>query len=133
MDEHLRWDEISGEVMQWHQSNGGSMLRPAGHALRLLREAVELCIASGAAIEEIEDATKSEINRGLEKGEFVGVINHIGMTEELADVTILQMVFAKYLKINLALAIPMKLRILHHRTWTSDKDGVLWRPGRTKV
>ncbi len=59
-------------AVDWHLGAGGKNVRLAGHALRLLCEAVELCVAAGANPQEIEQRVHSEIAKALERGEFTG-------------------------------------------------------------
>lgn len=115
------------QIVKWHQDNGGFSGDLAGHACRLLRETVELCIAAGADVDRIIPAVESEIAKADKRGEFGG--NPDDLPQEFADISFLQDVFAHYAKINVPQARKDKFAILLDREWEADKDGVLWRPG----
>lgn len=115
-------------VMQWHQLSGGSFKRPASHAVRLLREVVELCIAAGATEHEIYNAVDSEIFKGTQRAEMRHVYSVERCTEEVADCSILLELFTRYAGINRAKVVREKMSVLHGRTWEADEGGALYRP-----
>jgi hypothetical protein len=119
--------EIAGEVIRWHDANGGHFSRPAGHAVRMLREMIELCVAIGATENEIRDAVDREIAKAEERGQWGGNPAEVG--DECADVAILLDVLTKRAAIDIVAVKQNKLAVLWARQWEADADGVLWRPG----
>lgn len=120
-------------ISRWHKNAGGSFVRPASHALRLLNEVVELCIASGADWAEIGDTVQGELQKAALRGEL-GVrksYDEIGL--EYSDVRILLEIYRDGMGINEELFISKKLDILDRRKWQADEHGVLWRPGHGKT
>ncbi len=120
-------NKSSGSVMRWHTMNGGQFTRPANHALRLLREVVELCVAAGANQSEIVSATAAEISKAASRSEFGGSPDDI--PQEWADCAMLLEVFAKHAGIEARKEIARKLDILWGRQWEADAGGTLYRPG----
>lgn len=124
--------ELADRIILWHTENGGFNARPAGHAVRMLREMVELCFAAGSTVPEVSQAVIAEIRKAREKGEVVGEANFERMDEEAADVAILFEVFKTYQGMDYRIheAVEKKMAINEERLWEVDEDGVLWRPGR---
>ncbi len=123
-------EQLSRAVTTWHLDNGGYCDTPAVykyHTLRLLHEAVELCLASGAMSIDIGDVIADEINKHREKNRSFGRIDLQNMSEEIADVAILLEVFAGYTEITVDDVVHDKLGVLHERKWIADEHGVLWR------
>ncbi len=125
-------EELSYQVMNWHRSNGGFCDTPGvykHHTLRLLHEAVELCIAAGAVESDIMESVHIEIGKAQEKssGTLSGEVNLQEMVEEVADVAILLEVFTQHTEISIDDAVHDKLQILQERKWRAAKTGVLWR------
>lgn len=119
------------EVRDWHRTNGGHATRPAGHALRILREVVELCVASGASRSEIYEAVAAEDDKATGRQEFgQGYIPYKAL-EEFIDVTLLMKVFRGYFidEVDLLHKTRAKMEVVRNRAWEPDADGVLWRPG----
>ena len=115
-------------VVSWHISNGGFNGRIAGHALRLLNEAVELCVACGADPVEIGERVHMEIAKARSRNELGTVQCVPTIREELADVDILSTVIAHHTgNRNLDIDCENKVSVLFQRKWTVDSDGVLWR------
>lgn len=108
------------------QEHGGAFIRPAGHATRLLRELVELCVAAGAGEDEIKAAIYAEMDKAAERGEFGG--NPDNIPEEFADCSLLLDIFAGHVGLDQHAARKAKLDVLWDRKWAADSDGVLWRP-----
>lgn len=128
----MSMDELfAGEVLRWHLTNGGAGTRPAGHALRMLRECVELCVASGASEAEIKMAVRRECDKSRDRGEFGKDLGLFGRVEEFADVQILGIVYQQYFIPSELAARELwrKLEVCRMREWEADADGVLWRPG----
>lgn len=117
----------SGSVMRWHQENGGKFARPANHAVRLLREVVELCVAAGASLSEIERAAGAELDKAATRNEFGGSPDEV--PQEWADCAMLLDVFAQHAGIDTHKEIRQKLDILWTRQWEADAGGALYRPG----
>lgn len=119
------------EIIGWHRSQGGNEARAAGHALRILRECVELCIASGASEEEIKMAVRRECDKGVARSEFGIDHSPTEMIEEYVDVWLLMLVYRGYFihPGDFVDASQAKMQILRSRLWEADADGVLWRPG----
>jgi len=119
------------EIMDWHRSRGGSGTRAAGHALRILRECVELCVASGASEAEIKMAVRRECDKAEERKEFTKIPTYNGALEEFVDVKLLMTVYRNYFISTGSLEnmLRRKLDICSGREWEADADGVLWRPG----
>lgn len=129
----LSQSEGAKEARQWHISQGGRGLRLAGHALRLLVEAVELAVTAGASQEEIALAIASEIDKARERREFTKPGDHLpkgAILEELADVAIAVDILEMHLGRSLDEEKLAKVRVLYQREWLVDDDGVLYRPGR---
>ena len=131
LDQIIEWmaQRQPGDVARWHLDNGASFERPAGHAVRMLREVIEFCVAAGATEEEIGAAVTLEIYKARSRGEFGG--NMLEVPEEWADVAILLKVFAAHFGIDPNYQMRAKLDVLWRRAWEADKDGVLWRPTET--
>lgn len=116
------------DIPRWHQEHGGNFNKPAGHALRLLNEVVELCMASGASEFDIRHHVVTEIDRQKDKFDFKIEGNPNSLPEEWADCQILLNIFAHYAHINKTTAVREKVDVLWERQWEADEDGVLWRP-----
>lgn len=128
----MSFDPVTeSEVMSWHLSQGGFGKRPAAHALRMLREMVELCVASGATEGEIKMAVRRECDKAKERGDFLRAHTLAEVTEEFVDVQLLATVFRSYFihPGNLENMKRLKFDICLKRQWQPDADGVLWRPG----
>ena len=125
------FDELQNEVMNWHKNNGGYNGSPAGHALRMLREVVELCIAAGAQPKDITTTVSDELKKEMtENFEHIGRVNISTLPYEVADVQLLLMVFAGYQQVDIMKLSKHKFEIVLERKWQVDSQGVLWRPGR---
>jgi NTP pyrophosphatase (non-canonical NTP hydrolase) len=116
-----------GDVCRWHAENGGHFCRPAGLALRLLREAVELCVAAGAIPAEIAAHTESEISKARERGEIGGNLD--ALPGEVADVHLLLDVFANYAGIDIKAEARKKMDINWTRQCEAGASGALYRLG----
>jgi hypothetical protein len=117
-------------VIEWHLKNGGHNGRLAGHALRLLHEAVELCVNAGASEEEIHRRVAMEADKARSRSEFSETVEFAKVRDELADISFLVDVVAHHTgSTNIEAERMAKLNILHQRAWEADADGVLWRPG----
>lgn len=118
------------EVVRWHTDNGGHNGRIAGHALRLLNEAIELCVTAGADAGEIGERVAAELAKAAERGEFQEPVTFDGVRKELVDVQFLADVIAHHTgNVDTECERREKLAVLHERAWEADEDGVLWRPG----
>lgn len=115
-----------GSVSRWHQENGGFYAHAFGHAVRLLREVVELCVASGATQGEISGAVTNEIAKALSRSEFGG--DATAIPKEWADCAILMEVFASHAGIEKNKVVREKLDVLWDREWWADESGALYRP-----
>lgn len=124
-------DLFEGEVLAWHVGNGGFGGRAAGHAIRMLRECVELCIASGASEAEIKMAVRRECDKATERKEFGKDHGLAGRVEEFTDVRLLGIIYQQYFIPPSVAAQELwrKLDVCRARAWQVDADGVLWRPG----
>lgn len=130
----MSFDPVTeSEIMNWHQSQGGSGKRLAGHALRMLREMVELCVASGASEAEIKMAVRRECDKASDREEFGKA--PMGFIEEFVDVGLLSVVYRNYFipRGSLENEMRRKLDVCRARSWEADADGVLWRPGTKPV
>lgn len=121
---------IRNKIRQWRSMNGGFIGQPSEHALRLLHEAVELCLASGARPEEVRHRVEWEINKAFIRGP--SPLDNIWdeARQELADVAIYTIVMDEALGGGLESDMEKKVAVLFTRDWVADADGVLWRPGR---
>lgn len=123
-------------VARFHSLKGGHWGRSAGHALRILREVVELCVASGASQYDVCRHAIAELEKARERKEFFEpdgpLIGHRlnGVIEEWADVALLLEVFRFYVGIDAHAAMRAKLDVCWDREWQADEDGVLNRPRR---
>lgn len=131
LDQILEWmaERQPSDVFRWHQANGGTFRRPANHALRLLREVIELCAAAGAESGEIGQAVVLELDKARRRGELTGECSFADLPQELADCAMLLEVLARHARINLARAVREKLEVLWNREWQADRGGALYRPG----
>lgn len=121
-------------VVKWHLDNGGSNKRLAGHALRLLHETIELCVAAGASENELRQRVDMEINKEKERGEFTLPVEFEKVREEMADVAILHTILAHHTgSMDISGDCSSKIDVLLTRAWEADEDGVLWRPGRAPI
>ncbi len=128
----MSFDPVTeSEIMEWHRLHGGAGKRAAGHALRMLRECVELCVAAGARRDEIYGACYSEMVKATDRQEFTKIHTHNEISEEFVDVKILATIFRNYFIPTPTLEYWMrhKLDVCSGRAWEADADGVLWRPG----
>jgi hypothetical protein len=128
----MSFDPVTeAEVSYWHRSQGGHAGRPAAHAVRMLRECVELCVASGATELEIKMAVRRECEKASQRHEFIQSTQYSHILEEFIDVKILSMVFRTYFLNfgDIENEMFRKMSVLRQRQWTPDADGVLWRPG----
>ncbi len=114
------------DIAEWQDRIGARFTRPAGHALRLLHEVVELCLAAGADGKEIMQRVGYELLRGEKGG---GSAEE--MRKELSDVAINVEVLNRFLGGMLDTDVAAKLVIIDVRQWELDRDGVPWRPGRS--
>ena len=128
-------DELDAKVVNWAKNNGAHYENgPAGHALKLLEEVTELCIASGAAWGEIQRTVHKEVLKGVERQKFNihpetrHAPDRIEMCNELADVSICLSLYTYFTGIEEDLEVSSKLIILEDREWTANEDGVLIRP-----
>jgi hypothetical protein len=131
LEDIMNWMDARepGAVYRWHLENGGTFKRPANHALRLLREVVELCIAAGATQAEVERDVMAEIVKADQKGEFGGSDDDV--PQEWADCAMLLEVFRAHAGIDQHAEIRKKLDILWERPhWEPDEGGALYRPRR---
>ncbi|KKM07496.1 hypothetical protein LCGC14_1733370 [marine sediment metagenome] len=122
--------QLADEVARWHLNNGGYCDTPEVykyHTLRLLHEAVELCLASGANDLMVSDVLDEEINKHKARYGDHTVISMDDISGEIADVAILLELFAGCVEVDIDLAVQDKLDILHQRQWEPDIHGVLWR------
>lgn len=115
------------DIGRWHEESGGNFNNPAGHATRLLREVVELCVAAGADFNEITQAVQSEIRKAQDRGDHA---DHYAIPSEWADCAILLKVFEHYAEINGHVAMRNKLDILWERKWSAANSGALYRPSQ---
>ncbi len=127
----LMGDRQPYDVARWFQESGGRFVIPAHHAVRLLREVVELAVAAGATEYEIESAVQAEIEKADVRDEFG--FNPEAMPEEFADCGILLKVFEHFAKINGHQVMRDKLDVLWARNWAPDLGGALYRPAATFV
>ncbi len=121
--------DLSERVVDWHTSNGGfcAVQGHRFHALRLLHEAVELCLASGANDLEIEEVCRNELAKHIAMHGRERTIVPARMFGEVADVAILLEIIAHYLGLSIDDAVYVKLDVLLGRKWFADDFGVLWR------
>lgn len=120
------------DIMRWHRNNGGYGSMPAGHALRILREVVELCVASGAPPDRITTAVIDEIQKAHDRKEF-GQVKTGSMHEEFFDVSVLMTVYENYFiqdRLFEEVSVRKWNEIVNIRAWRPDSEGVLWRPRR---
>lgn len=120
--EQMEW------VRKWRADNKAHNTRPAGHALKILEEVIELCYASGAHPGEIYNVFQAETEKARTREEIKQVPHMPRMQDEAADVTITVAAFVIANNIDIQDAFRKKVPILESRTWTPDNDGVLRRP-----
>lgn len=129
IDQIIGWmaERQPGDVGRWHVESGAHFTGPAGHALRLLREVIELCVAAGASEKEIIDHAGAEIAKAEARGEYGG--DPTAVPEEWADCAMLLDVFARHAGIDKHTEIRKKLDVLWNREWEAGASGALYRPG----
>lgn len=123
LDEIIQWmsERQPYSVRRWHEANGGHFSAPWRHAIRVLREAIELCCASGAAYYEIEEALQAEL-----KKDAMRVIRG-SVIDEISDVAIGLELLVNYYGLDRHKEIRKKLDILWEREWQPDGGGALYR------
>lgn len=128
-------DELDTKVVNWANKNGAHYENgPAGHALKLLEEVTELCIASGAAWGEIQRTVHKEVLKGVDRGKFNinpetrHAADRNEMCNELADVSICLSIYTYLTNIEEDMEVSSKLIILEDHKWVANEDGVLTRP-----
>lgn len=117
-----------GSVARWHELSGGSFRTPANHAIRLLREVVELCVATKAMPQQIWDAINAEIDKVQFRQDYLRNVPASEIAEEWADCAILLEIFRSYTSIDGHAEIRKKLDVLYERKWQADDGGALYRP-----
>ncbi len=118
-------------VLAWHMTNGGHNQHErsmAKHSLRALREMVELCIASGATVQEIKEEVLAEMQAQDSKGAFNQPPTVDGIAKEWADVAICMLIIEGYGGFQSFRYVDQKMEVNFHRQWAADEFGVLWRP-----
>lgn len=130
----IEFAQLQKDVINWHKNAGGYSGAPSAHALRLLREVIELCIAAGAVPKDITTTVSDELRKEMtENFEHIGKMNVSDLPYECADVQLLLIILASYQQIDLVKMAQHKLDICHERKWQVDSNGVLWRPGRRPI
>lgn len=126
----MNYSTLQAVVMRWHVDNGGHHVSgPAPHALRALRECVELCFACGATATEVATAVTAEVKKADERSPFVRTADWSECSEEFADTMMLLMVLDGYFGYTPENRIIDKFSVNAKRAWEADAQGVLWRPG----
>ncbi|KKL86526.1 hypothetical protein LCGC14_1943870 [marine sediment metagenome] len=125
---------LTNQVIGWHLSNGGfcPVQEQKYHALRLLHEAVELCLATGADKYETTAVVQDEVVKHMERHGSTTAINLASVWEEIADVAILLEIFVYYTDVAIDNVVRDKLDVLYERKWKADEHGVLWRDKTTE-
>lgn len=116
-----------GDVARWFSEKGGHFYRPYGHALRLLREVVELCVACGSGPLDISEHVCEEMKKAQDRGEFGG--DPSAIRGELADCALLVEIFAKAYGVDLNAAMREKLDVIWSRECEPGGSGALYRKG----
>jgi len=116
----------SGSVARFHSAMGGHFARPASHALRLLREVVELCVAAGASQNELLTVVHQEVIKEYSRDAFASNMDKV--PEEWADCALLLEVFRSYAGIDAQMVVRKKLDVCWEREWHPDEGGALYRP-----
>lgn len=122
--------ETEKQIRDWRARNVNpdiKSIRPASHALRFLREVVELCIVSGANATEISVAMEAEIQKAIRRNDFAHPYSNEAVKDEVADCVILLRVFCDVTAIDPDAVAQAKIPTLNDRVWETDIDGVLWR------
>jgi hypothetical protein len=119
------------DVARWHVEAGGTFTWPKSHALRLLREVIELCIACGAKASEITSHVDAEFAKADDKKEWGG--DSLAIPEEWADCALLLEVFRSHAGIERHQEVREKLKVLWDREWAPDPGGALYRPAPTRT
>ncbi len=115
------------DVRRWQDHFGAhGEAGMAAHAIKLLREAVELCAAAAADPAEITEAVAAEVAKAAARGEFVG--SRGAFAVEMADVWIQFAALAHLSGVDINTAINAKMDVNWQRQWTPDACGVLRRP-----
>ncbi|WP_180131916.1 hypothetical protein [Rhodoferax sp. BLA1] len=114
------------DIGRWFAESGGRYIVPSAHALRLLHEVVELCVAAGATEEEIIQCTAGELGKAAYRSEYGGNPDEVPI--EWADCAILLKVFENLANINGHQVMRNKLNVLWDRKWAPDSGGALYRP-----
>lgn len=113
-------------VRKWRKENGGHFANPKAHALKVLEECIELCVAAGAEHNEIISLAHNELMKERTRNPYeVFQINNV--EEEIADILLCLAALVIEAKIDTYAAIDSKIPIIEQRKWTPDKNGVLRR------
>ena len=114
---------LRANLIRWHKDNGGcSGISLAPHALKVLREAVELCVATGASKAGIHEAMLSEVHKADEKNEWG--YNAGAIKDEVADINISLQIFCHYANIIADDQAEVKYKILLERNWKADEFSI---------
>jgi len=119
----------------WHLNNKGHKgpdpFPCKGHALKVLGEVIELCVACGASSKEILQVVTSELCKEIEKrndGELKDIDEEI--VDVLGTITILHYHVNGSSLIKINQKAEEKIKILNSLEWEVDDNGVLHHKGR---
>lgn len=118
-------------ILAWQKKFGGSNINPAGHALKLLGEAIELCIVAGATDSAIVEVVNASLLKDGDK--ITGKLDSHELRKECADVAICLALLAMNNGVALDELVSLKLNLLFERDYVADQDGVLRQRGRVKT
>lgn len=115
--------ETQQSIAKWARETfpGGDDLSPA-HALRMLDEAIELCLVIGCTFNEMSAHVSDAFNQSV-IGPNTSIPNPAYVAAELADVAICLDVMAERRGIGLRVEVDRKMAINRARRWQSNGDG----------
>lgn len=124
-DQHETQQTIGGWARETFP--GGDSLSPR-HCIRLFEEVIELCLAAGAHIEDLERSFDMETLRWIQRHRAKGVDYERfpepdKVPEELADCAIVLDVLAERRGIDLRTEVDRKMAINRARKWNVKGDG----------
>lgn len=119
-------NETQGSVAEWIDATfPGTDPDSSRKSIRALEEMVELCLASGATPDEIEEAAAKAVRssvkegRGRDSREF----DPIKIPTEAADVMIVLYGIASMRRFDLLRAVDFKMAVNRDRRWKTRGDG----------
>ncbi len=129
-DENIMSPAQYAAVRHWRDSNGGTKIRLAADAGKILEEVLELCYASGMYVAEVDNIVARETYKALNRSEVNGHYSAEKCGEEAADTAVTLASFVQKAGLNMTLEVGKVLSKIRNRAWLPDEFGVLRRPNK---